>query len=188
MTLPIIRSTESLLDAIKAGHKPKYLCFWGHQPASDGRPTKTCLSQWFVAPFKVDETVYQTAEHFMMAKKATLFGDNETASQIVLAKDPGKAKAIGRAVKKFDDAVWNHHRWHIVVEANLHKFNQNSSLKEFLLSTSPRELVEASPVDRIWGIGLAADSPAVEKPGEWRGLNLLGFALMEVRSQILAQA
>jgi ribA/ribD-fused uncharacterized protein len=182
MNVQNIRSQEMLVQAIKAGFKPKYLFFWGHQSSSDVRPTKTCLSQWFYAPFKVEDIIYPTAEHFMMEKKATLFGDEITAQKIREAQDPGKAKALGRAVKNFDNRLWDQRRWAIVVEANMHKFNQNLQLKSFLIETSSRVLVEASPVDRIWGIGLDAASSQAENPSEWLGLNLLGFALMEVRA------
>ena len=100
------------------------------------------------------------------------------------AAPPGAAKAIGREVRNFDQQVWERHRFDIVVEGNLGKFGQHEALKEFLLGTSDRILVEASPVDRIWGIGLAADNADAENPNLWKGLNLLGFALMEVRNRL----
>jgi len=122
----------------------------------------------------------------MMAEKAQLFGDKETRRAILAATDPGKAKALGRGVVGFDESVWLKHRWSIVVQANALKFSQNEAIRHFLLGTGTRVLVEASPVDRIWGIGLAADAPESQDPANWQGLNLLGFALMEVRSQLRA--
>ena len=94
---------------------------------------------------------------------------------------PRQAKDLGRRVRGFDEEKWVATRFELVVRGNLAKFDQHANLREFLLGTGERVLVEASPVDRIWGIGLAADDERAEKPGLWRGLNLLGFALMEVR-------
>ena len=122
----------------------------------------------------------------MMAQKALLFNDLEIFNQIIAAKSPAEAKALGRQVRQFDEATWNRQRSAIVVRGNLEKFRQHPDLQEFLLSTKERVLVEASPVDRIWGIGLAADSERAENPKQWQGLNLLGFALMEVRDLLRA--
>lgn len=125
-----------------------------------------------------------TAEHHMMYQKAILFADEGSAKRLLSAKNPGEAKAIGREVSGFDQEIWNEHRFNIVVNANLSKFSSTPKLKEFLLSTGDRVLVEASPVDKIWGIGLAQDNPSCENPNSWKGENLLGFALMEVRDQL----
>lgn len=184
MTKPGIRSREQLLSSIAAGHRVKYLFFWGHQASRDGQITSSCFSQWFDAPFDADGHSFATAEHYMMARKAQLFRDDETFRQILAAKDPGKAKALGRSVRGFEEAVWLDHRWSIVVEPNRHKFTQHPALQDFLLGTAPRILVEASPVDSIWGIGLDARAADAKCPARWKGLNLLGFALMEVRSMI----
>ena len=73
-----------------------------------------------------------------------------------------------------------------MVAGNLGKFDQNPDVRRFLLGTGSRELVEASPVDDIWGIGLAADDPHAQDPATWRGLNLLGRALVEVRAALAA--
>ncbi|MCO6174652.1 NADAR family protein [Flavobacterium sp. NRK F10] len=162
----------------------KFLFFWGHQPVKDGRIIKTCLSQWWESSFSVDEVEYKTAEHWMMAKKADLFGDQEILEKILACKSPAEAKKLGREVKNYEDSVWNENQFRIVKEGNYHKFNQNQLLKEFLLNTKNRILVEASPVDTIWGIGLASDHKDVYNPEKWNGLNLLGFALMEVRDEI----
>ena len=87
-------------------------------------------------------------------------------------------------IRNFDEAAWLSEREKIVVEGNFHKFSQNKELKKFLLQTDRRILVEASPVDVIWGVGFAADNPAILHPEKWQGLNLLGFALMEVRDKL----
>lgn len=175
-----IRTVEALKTHVKSGNKVKYVFFWGNQNKNAG-VSKACLSQWYQSSFSDNGITYLTAEHFMMAEKAKLFGDQATYSKIINASKPGEAKALGREVKNFDDMVWEQNRFKIVVEGNVLKFSQNQELKRFLLNTGDRVLVEASPVDRIWGIGLAADNLEVENPNVWRGLNLLGFALMEVR-------
>lgn len=165
-------------------NKSKFLFFWGHQKSKDGLITKTCFSQWWESSFTVNGVVYKTAEHWMMAKKAELFGDNEMAIKILAANSPAQAKDLGRQVKNFNESIWNEKRFEIVVEGNFHKFSQNEELKAFLVDTKKRVLVEASPVDKIWGIGLTAESDKAENPLLWNGLNLLGFALMEVRDQL----
>ena len=176
-----IRTRSELLAAIDGGSRFDYLFFWGHRPAAGGKVGASCMSQWYAAPFEHEGVRYPTAEHFMMAGKARLFGDEEAVAQILAAPGPDKVKAIGRRVKNYDDSAWSRERYDIVVAGNLAKFEQNAALKGFLLGTGDKVLVEASPVDAIWGIGLAKDDPAAMKPREWKGENLLGFALMEVR-------
>ncbi len=162
----------------------KYIFFWGNQPSKDGSVTKSCFSQWWESAFTVEGVIYRTAEHWMMAKKAALFGDREAEKRIIDCISPAEAKKIGREVKRYDEAVWLENRFDIVVKGNFHKFIQNEEMKSFLLKTGDRILVEASPVDAIWGIGMAADNPEINNPENWEGLNLLGFALMEVRDLI----
>ncbi|MGC4040847.1 MAG: NADAR family protein [Flavobacterium sp.] len=162
----------------------KFLFFWGHEPSKDGSITKTCLSQWWLSPFVVDGTGYKTAEHWMMAKKALLFNDRVNFAKILQASSPAEAKKLGREVGNYDDAVWKEHRYEIVKEGNFHKFSQNPELKAFLGQTQNRVLVESSPVDPIWGIGMAHDHMEANLPEKWQGLNLLGFALMEVRDEL----
>ena len=179
-----IKTREDLLRAVRSGLRPKYFFFWGHKPLPDGEVGKPCLSQWWPAPFSVDGFVYPTAEHFMMAEKARLFGDEETRAQILKAGGPKAAKQLGRQVKGFKEDVWVEACLKIVVAGNLAKFGQHYDLGAFLLGTKDKVLVEASPVDRIWGIGMAADNEQAMNPEQWRGLNLLGFALMEVRQRL----
>lgn len=176
---------ESLRDRFRSGARLRFLFFWGHEAARVGEIGKECLSQWYPAAFDVDGLRFPTAEHFMMYRKAKLFDDDEAAANILGAPSPAAAKAFGRTVRGFDQSVWENHRSSIVVTGNLAKFSQSADLREFLKATSKRVLVEASPVDRIWGVGLAAGHEHIENPLQWRGLNLLGFALMDVRSQLL---
>lgn len=168
---------------INTADKNKYLFFWGHQPSNDGSITKSCFSQWYESGFDVGDIHYKTAEHYMMAEKARLF-DPEMSDQIVQCNTAAEAKKLGRKVQNFEMNVWLAHREEIVITANYHKFSQNDELEKFLVSTNTRILVEASPVDAIWGIGMAADHADCYNPEKWRGLNLLGFALMEVRDRI----
>jgi len=172
---------ESFLEWVRQGGRPKYIFFWGHTAAGQSAVGKQCFSQWWPASFEVDGTRYPTAEHFMMAEKARLFGDEEVRARILDAPNPGAAKKLGREVRGFDDARWNEQCFEIVVRGNSAKFGQNPELRSFLVGTGERVLVEASPVDRIWGIGLAEDDVRAENPEQWRGLNLLGFALMKAR-------
>ncbi|QGK76481.1 NADAR family protein [Flavobacterium sp. SLB02] len=162
----------------------KFLFFWGHQPNKDGSISKTCFSQWWLSSFEVDNVTYKTAEHWMMAKKAELFKDDKILEKILLAKSPAEAKKFGREVKNYNETLWLAARFNIVKEGNFHKFSQNPELKTFLLNTNDRVIVEASPVDAIWGIGMAGDHKDVLNPAKWKGLNLLGFALMEVRDEL----
>ncbi|MEU1304281.1 MULTISPECIES: NADAR family protein [Streptomyces] len=179
-----IDSVETLIREVRAGARVKFLHFWGHRPRSDGRVGTSCLSQWWPAPFVVDTVEYATAEHWMMAEKARLFRDAEAERRVLAAEHPSRAKKAGRLVRDFDESVWERERFRIVVEGSVHKFGAHAGLREFLLDTGGRILVEASPVDRVWGIGLAADDEAASDPERWRGPNLLGFALMEARARL----
>jgi len=178
------RTRDELLVAVRKGFRPHYLFFWGHKPFTNGGIGSSCLSQGWPARFVVDATNYPTAEHFMMAEKARLFQDGEALKQILNAGSPKIAKQLGRNVRNFDDGIWNASRLEIVVRGNYEKFSQNGELREYLLKTGRKVLVEASPVDRIWGIGLGGDDKRATNPESWAGLNLLGFALMKVRQRL----
>lgn len=175
---------EKIQHKYRKGEKLKYIFFWGHQPAKDGKISKSCFSQWWICSFKVDGVEYNCAEQFMMAEKAKLFNDMEMREKILAAKHPKQAKDFGRLIRGFQEDIWLKNRFNIVMRANQAKFSQNEELKKFLMQTKNRILVEASPVDKIWGIGMAADNKNVENPLYWKGLNLLGFALMAVRDEL----
>jgi ribA/ribD-fused uncharacterized protein len=177
-----IFSIESLLKETRSGKRFKYVFFWGHRPRKDGQIGKQCFSQWWSSSFEISGIKYPSAEVYMMAEKARLFNDNEMEQKIITSSNPGAAKKYGREIRNFNEDVWNQNRFEIVVRGNKAKFEQKEELKNFLLSTNNRILVEASPVDKIWGIGLAEDDPHSGNPEKWNGLNLLGFALMKVRS------
>lgn len=173
-----------LCHRVETGEVLDFLFFWGHRPSADGSITASCLSQWFHAPFEIAGQGYPTAEHYMMAEKARLFADPIALQKILAAPDPATAKKLGRTVANFDTTAWNARRLDAVIEGNVAKFTDNPLMGEFLLSTGDRILVEASPRDTIWGIGLGARNERALDPRTWRGSNLLGFALMETRERI----
>jgi len=174
---------EALKRAIDDGWRAEFLFFWGHTPKNSA-VGKHVLSQWWPASFSIDDQQYPTAEHYMMAEKAKLFGDDEAYARILSARNPSEAKALGRRVKGFDEQLWTARRFQIAVRGNTAKFAQNPELKEWLIDTGDVVLVEASPVDAIWGIGLAAGDKRALDLRTWRGLNLLGFALMKTRAEL----
>ncbi len=177
---------EALQARVEAGWAPEYLLFWGHSASRGAPPGKECLSQWYPAGFTLDGETYVTAEHYMMAQKAVLFEDAEVAAQIRASREPAAVKALGRKVRGFDAARWEEHRFRVVAAGSHAKFSQNAALQSYLLGTGTRVLVEASPSDAIWGIGLAESDPRARDPRSWPGLNLLGFALMHARALLAA--
>lgn len=185
-TLPTdARSREQLATLAAAGTRPRYLLFWGHRPEPDGRIGHGSLSQWWPSEFTLDGEVFRSAEHWMMAGKARLFGDEETRARVLACRTPAEAKELGRLVRGFEEQRWADERFELVVQGNVMKFGQNDALRRYLLGTAQRVLVEASPLDRLWGIGLAADHDDATRPQRWPGLNLLGFALMEARARLM---
>lgn len=177
-------SVDWIKEEFENNKKLKFLFFWGHQARKDGIITSSCLSQWWRCKFEKDGLKFTSTEHWMMYHKAVLFNDNKVADQIINCVTPGEAKALGRKVLNFDNDIWNAHRENIVKEGNYLKFSQNEDLKTFLLNTKHRILVEASPIDDIWGVGLSRDSDKIHNPNNWKGLNLLGFVLMDVRDNL----
>lgn len=165
----------------------KLLFFWGHRPNADGSISKTCMSQWWLSSFVFENIIYKTAEHWMMAKKAELFDDVEVLQRILVAKSPAEAKKLGREVRGYNEAIWREKRFEVVKQGNLLKFGQNEELKTYLINTGSRVLVEASPEDPVWGIGMPSDHRDASSPEKWKGQNLLGFALMEVRDELISE-
>ena len=175
------RTVAELVSAVRSGARPKFVFFWSHRPNADGHIGPSCLSQWWPARFVADGHTFGSAEQYMMWRKATLFGDGARAEAILQSRSAAQAKAMGRQVTGFDEAVWTGSRFGVVVAGSVAKFDSDPALRAFLLGTRNRVLAEASPADRVWGIGLAADSDHAANPQQWRGQNLLGFALMEAR-------
>jgi ribA/ribD-fused uncharacterized protein len=179
-------TATSLATHLDSGAAVDFLFFWGHTPKAPDSVDASCLSQWFPRAFAHDGVTYSSAEHFMMAEKARLFGDDGTLARILAARTPADAKQLGREVQNYVDDRWAGVRLEAVVRGNVAKFTAHADLQAFLLGTGERILVEAAPRDTVWGIGLGAANPRARNPREWRGQNLLGFALTEVRRQLRA--
>lgn len=146
------------------------------------------FSQWYRCAFTVGAHTYNCAEQYMMHGKALLFGDAAVAAQIMDAGHPRTHKALGRKVAPYDETIWRANRERIVLDGNRAKFTQSPELLQALLATRGTELVEASPYDKIWGIGLAATDPRAQDPRKWRGQNLLGKILTALREELLQHA
>ena len=175
---------DGLIDRSAEGFELDFLFFWHPEPPTRKPVGPFVLSQWYEHPFVHEGDLYGSAEHLMMVKKAELFGDFDTAEQIKTVVTPREAKALGRQVRNFNEELWLQHRSQIVESVSLAKFGSDDDLAEYLLSTGTHVLVEASPHDRVWGIGLEDVHPDARDPRRWPGENLLGFALMTVRDQL----
>ncbi len=162
---------------------PEFIFFWGHHNKYN-QITKSCLSQWYPCKFKSNNIEYNCAEQYMMSEKAKLFNDQEIYQLILKDNVQAKIKKLGRQVKNFNKEIWDKNKENIVVNGNVLKFSQNEDLKDFLIETGDKILVEASKTDTIWGIGLMERDPDSKFPSKWRGQNLLGFSLMHVRDII----
>ena len=145
------------------------------------------FSQWTKSPFTIGGVRFNTCEQYMMYKKALLFDDTETALEILKTTDPRKQKMLGRQVKNFDDKIWMQHAFDYVVEGNRAKFFQNPDLNKILLDTKGKVLVEASPYDTRWGIGMRVGDYGIQNPVNWKGENLLGFAITQVRKELFGE-
>lgn len=152
--------------------KNGFVLFWGGP-----------FSQWYQWKMVIDGIEYNCNEQYMMAEKARLFGDTEALEAIMATKDPKKQKALGRGVKNFNPYMWDKVCRDVVYRANLAKFS-DPVMKEFLMSFGNEEIVEASPYDKIWGIGLAEDNEDALDKTKWQGTNWLGEAIMQVRESL----
>jgi len=177
------RKTESKAVAPKSeAQQQTPVYFYGH---AKGKPY-ACFSQFFPCAFTIDDNKYSHAEQYMMAEKARVMGDEKTRLRILKATTPSQMKALGRKVTPFDPSKWDRHKRDVVFRGNLAKFQQNPGLKSTLLGTGSRTIVEAAKNDRIWGIGLSVSE--AESGAKWRGQNLLGKALMQVRDALKEQS
>lgn len=144
-------------------------------------------SQWHRAKFTIDNITFNCCEQYMMYEKAILFGDSEIAELILKTSDPGEQKKLGRKVRNFDNDIWEANCRDIVYRGNYAKFTQNEHLLKKILMTEGTTLVEASPYDRIWGIGLVESHPDAKHRSKWRGENRLGEILTNVRKDIVKE-
>mmetsp|Transcript_3962 Transcript_3962/g.9357 ORF Transcript_3962/g.9357 Transcript_3962/m.9357 type:complete len:226 (+) Transcript_3962:99-776(+) len=145
-------------------------------------------SQWHMSDFEDEEGKrFNCCEQYMMFHKARLMGDMDTAQDVMKTANPAQQKRLGRLVANFDADLWDKACDEVVYRGNLFKFAQNAELRAELLATGHRTLAEASPYDKIWGIGLAAENWSAWNPKLWKGANRLGKALMRVRAELIAQ-
>jgi ribA/ribD-fused uncharacterized protein len=182
--MPSPRNVHELRQLVAAGRRFEYVLFLEPEPAQAGILGSECLSQWYPSEMQLDGVRFPTAEHYMMWRKARVFGDAHLERQLLEDDSPAVAKRLGRTVRNFRSDVWDRHRFDVVVEGSMAKFEQNETLRQFLLDTCGRILAEASPVDNIWGIGFDATDPRAQEPLQWTGQSLLGFALMRVRDRL----
>src|SRR5580693_4608492 len=140
-----------------------YILFWNEWP-----------SNWTHAPFKLDGVKYNCTEQHMMAEKARLFGDKNALGKIMKTENPAAQKRLGREVRGFEERKWSSVCFNVVLNGNLEKYRQNPRLCERLLSTGNLHFVEASPLDKVWGIGMDRNHKDATRPGKWLGKNLLG--------------
>ena len=172
------RYTHEITKSVK---NPEFVFFWGNPP---GQIAPGCLSNFYPAEFTYCGIVFPTSEHYMMYMKACMAGDEEAKVKVFEDERPGVAKMVGRSVKNFNQDLWTEYSHDIMVPGLIAKFTQNPKLEEYLLSTGDKILVEASPSDKIWGIGMAANDPHINNPAMWNGENRLGYVLMFVRDYI----
>lgn len=189
----LFRDRQTLTQAWNEGQRPEFLMFWGRKGGDTSAIGPYVFSQWHFSDFDVNGIVYPTAEHYMMAEKAWMMGDEETFNAILRdadtgsplgVPDPARAKKLGRRVKNWDQEKWDASKFGVVVDASVAKFGQIPEMRDYLLGTGHKVLVEASPHDKVWGIGLRREDSASKDPNKWKGQNLLGFALMEARDRL----
>ncbi len=181
----LLINNETITQQYNEGKSMKFLFFWGHTQKNNEQIDKACFSQWFPRAFEHEGISYPTAEHWMMAGKAILFKDEEILEKIINCKTAPEAKKLGRKVRNFEPTAWNEAKREIVLQGNILKFSQHEDMKEFLINTGERVLVEASPYDAIWGIGMSVNTKGVENPNNWKGENLLGYVLMDTRKSMI---
>ena len=171
---------EKIKEIVRQKPETPMIYFWGHT-SNPKEMTTACFSQWYDCYFEVEGVKYHTTEQYMMASKARLFGDEEVFKEIMEAESPFDYKKLGRKVRGFSPEPWDAKKYDIVVEGNKAKFGQNPDIRELLLSTGDALIAEASPYDGIWGICLDRETAMKGTVEQWKGENLLGCALMEVR-------
>jgi hypothetical protein len=161
----------------------KHVFFW-----------RSAFSNWHISPFVAEiegkKLEFTTSEQYFMYVKAITFKDYETAERILKEGiSPRIAKDLGRLVKNYDDKVWDEKRYQVMLDANILKFTQHKESRDILLNPKfdGKHFVESSPVDRIWGVGLGENDPLIVDEKNWRGRNLLGKVLDEVRERLLKE-
>jgi ribA/ribD-fused uncharacterized protein len=151
----------------------KLVWFWGGE-----------FSNFYKCTFEENDIIYNCSEQYFMAKKALLFNDMEMYDKIMKSNNPKQQKGHGRKVKKFNEDIWNSACEEIMFNGNLLKYTQNEDLKNLLLATENKEIVEASPYDKIWGVGIGPKDERIQDKNSWNGQNKLGICLMKIRDQL----
>ena len=151
----------------------KYFFFWKHR-----------LSQWHIVDFTLDSYTYNCCEQSMMHRKALLMKDFETAEVIMQEKNPAVHQKLGRQIKNFNQETWDRFKYNIVLDGNRARFAQSRGCRELLLATGDKEICESSPYELVWGCGLSQDDTLILDKSNWRGQNLLGKVLTQVREEI----
>ena len=150
-----------------------HIFFWGSE-----------LSNWYVCVFKYKGHEFRNSEQAFMWEKAMHFNDITIANEILKEPNPRRNKELGRKVRNFNGEEWAKVSLKYMIDINYVKWSSNDKLKKLLLSTDNKILVEASPYDTIWGIGIHWDDDDVLDEKKWKGTNWLGKSLMEVRNKI----
>lgn len=166
-------TVEELKERYNNREKLEFKFFWGG-----------FLSNWYESEFVVNGVDYWCVEQYMMAKKAELFGDTAIQEAIMRSTDQREIKQFGREVRGYIEEQWASVRKQVVFDGNVAKFAQREDIGTYLIRTGNKILVEASPFDKIWGVGMASDSPLIKNPNNWLGTNYLGFVLMAVREEL----
>lgn len=187
-------TVESLKEEIQKGYRPTYIGFFGNQA---DKPNERVFSNFYKAPFSVklqgtnELVTFTCTEQYFMYQKAETFGDTKIMQELLNPNlHPADYKHLGKKVTPYDDAKWNTVRYEKMKNALRHKFTQSKKLRTILLNTRNAVLVETSPFDTIWGIGVGKTARPGQRPinwrdiNNWRGQNLLGFALMEIRDEL----
>jgi len=170
-------SSNSNADEDTSASEEKFTLFWDRDSP---------FSQHHPRIFTVNDVQYNCAEQYMMHQKALRFGDTVSAEQIMNTSEPDEQKAFGRKVLGYDDKIWDKASMEVVKAGNIAKFSQNDDLRTALFATAGTALVEASPYDRKWGIGLGEKNPKALQRKHWRGENRLGVILTQVREELMA--
>lgn len=158
------------------------IAFW--KPKNTANIGSHVLTQWHKCKFKLGNFQYNNTEQYMMMEKAKLFEDDFIYEQLKKPMHPKEYKALGRKIRGFEEKTWDKAKVEIVYKGNHAKFTQNKDLEKYLVQTKDKIIIEASPYDTVWGIGLAVTSDDLLIPENWKGENLLGFILMQVREEI----
>ena len=174
-------SKEKIIYKYASGQDLNFTFFW---KTSKGILDEGCFSQWQISHFSFRGIQYSSAEQFMMAHKAIAFNDRETLKEIMNESHPRKIKKLGRQIVNFNSDTWDKYKYCVALIGNYCKFDQNEKMKQILINTGDNIIVEASPYDKIWGVGLNATDSRIMNPFYWEGKNLLGFVLMKVRDYI----